>query len=120
MTRIYNYYKKHGYKTQVMGASFRKTAQILALAGCDLLTIAPDLLEKLAKAEGDVPRKLSPEKAQAQSLDKLKLDEKSFRWMHNEDAMATEKLAEGIRRFDADARKLEKLLTSLAAAVAAK
>jgi transaldolase len=120
VTRIYNYYKKHGYKTQVMGASFRKTAQILALAGCDLLTIAPDLLEKLAKAEGDVPRKLSPEKAQAQSLDKLKLDEKSFRWMHNEDAMATEKLAEGIRRFDADARKLEKLLTSLAAAVAAK
>jgi transaldolase len=120
VTRIYNYYKKHGYKTQVMGASFRKTAQILALAGCDLLTIAPDLLEKLAKAEGDVPSKLSPEKAQAQSLDKLKLDEKSFRWMHNEDAMATEKLAEGIRRFDADARKLEKLLTSLAAAVAAK
>ncbi|HEX2334076.1 MAG TPA: transaldolase [Burkholderiales bacterium] len=120
VTRIYNYYKKHGYKTQVMGASFRKTAQILALAGCDLLTIAPDLLETLAKAEGDVPRKLSPEKAQAQSLDKLKLDEKSFRWMHNEDAMATEKLAEGIRRFDADARKLEKLLTSLAAAVAAK
>jgi transaldolase len=116
----HNYYKKHGYKTQVMGASFRKTAQILALAGCDLLTIAPDLLEKLAKAEGDVPSKLSPGKAQAQSLDKLKLDEKSFRWMHNEDAMATEKLAEGIRRFDADARKLEKLLTSLAAAVAAK
>ena len=65
VTRIYNYYKKHGYKTQVMGASFRKIAQILALAGCDLLTIAPDLLDKLAKAEGDVPRKLSPEKAQA-------------------------------------------------------
>jgi transaldolase len=120
VTRIYNYYKKHGYKTQVMGASFRKTAQILALAGCDLLTIAPDLLEKLAKAEGDVPRKLSPEKAQTESLDKLKLDEKSFRWMHNEDTMTTEKLAKSIRRFDADARKLEKLLTSLAAAVAAK
>ena len=120
VTRIYSYYKKHGYKTQVMGASFRKTAQILALAGCDLLTIAPDLLEKLSKAEGDVPRRLSLEKAQAQSIEKLKLDEKTFRWMHNEDAMATEKLAEGIRRFDADARKLEKLLTSLGAAVTAK
>ena len=120
VTRIYNYYKKHGYKTQVMGASFRKTAQILALAGCDLLTIAPDLLEKLSTAEGDVPRRLSPEKANAQSIDKLSLEEKTFRWMHNEDAMATEKLAEGIRRFDADARKLEKLLTSLSAAVTAK
>ena len=113
VTRIYNYYKKHGYQTQVMGASFRKTGQILALAGCDLLTIAPDLLEKLSKAEGDVPRKLSPEQARAQSLDKVSLDEKAFRWMHNEDAMATDKLAEGIRRFDADARKLEKLLNSL-------
>jgi transaldolase len=120
VTRIYNYYKKHGYKTQVMGASFRKTAQILALAGCDLLTIAPDLLEKLSKAEGEIPRKLSPENARAQSIDKIRLDEKTFRWMHNEDAMATEKLAEGIRRFDADARKLEKLLTSLSAAVTAK
>ena len=120
VTRIYNYYKKHGYKTQVMGASFRKTAQILALAGCDLLTIAPDLLEKLSRAEGDVPRRLSPETARAQSIDKLNLNEKTFRWLHNEDAMATEKLAEGIRRFDADARKLEKLLTSLSAAVPAK
>jgi transaldolase len=120
VTRIYNYYKKHGYKTQVMGASFRKTAQILALAGCDLLTIAPDLLEKLSRAEGGVPRRLSPEMARAQSIDKLDLNEKTFRWLHNEDAMATEKLAEGIRRFDADARKLEKLLTSLSAAVAAK
>ena len=120
VTRIYNYYKKHGYKTQVMGASFRKTAQILALAGCDLLTIAPDLLEKLSRAEGDVPGRLSPEMARAQSIDKLNLNEKTFRWLHNEDAMATEKLAEGIRRFDADARKLEKLLTSLSAAVPAK
>jgi transaldolase len=120
VTRIYNYYKKHGHKTQVMGASFRKTAQILALAGCDLLTIAPDLLEKLSRAEGDVPRRLSPESARAQSIDQLKLNEKTFRWLHNEDAMATEKLAEGIRRFDADARKLEKLLTSLSAAVPAK
>jgi len=113
VARIYAYYKKYGYQTQVMGASFRKTGQILALAGCDLLTIAPDLLEKLSKAEGDVPRKLSPEQARAQSLDKVSLDEKAFRWMHNEDAMATDKLAEGIRRFDADARKLEKLLNSL-------
>src|SRR5687767_6613957 len=120
VTRIYTYYKKHGYATQVMGASFRKTGQILALAGCDLLTIAPDLLDKLAKAEADVPRRLSPEKAKAQSVDKVNWDEKAFRWEHNQDAMATDKLAEGIRRFDADARKLEKLLTSLSAAVPAK
>jgi transaldolase len=120
VARIYTYYKKHGYQTQVMGASFRKTGQILALAGCDLLTIAPDLLEKLSRAEDDVPRKLSPEIAKRSDVQKIAMDEKSFRWMHNEDAMATDKLAEGIRRFDADARKLEKLLTSLSAAVTAK
>ena len=120
VARIYTYYKKHGYQTQVMGASFRKTGQILALAGCDLLTIAPDLLEKLSKAEGEVPRKLSPESAKRSDVQKIAMDEKAFRWMHNEDAMATDKLAEGIRRFDADARKLEKLLTSLSAAVTAK
>ncbi len=120
VARIYTYYKKHGYQTQVMGASFRKTGQILALAGCDLLTIAPDLLEKLSKAEGDAPRKLSPESAKRSDVQKIAMDEKAFRWMHNEDAMATDKLAEGIRRFDADARKLEKLLTSLSAAVTAK
>ncbi len=118
--RIYTYYKKHGYQTQVMGASFRKTGQILALAGCDLLTIAPDLLEKLSRTEGDVPRKLSPENARRSEVQKIAMDERAFRWMHNEDAMATDKLAEGIRRFDADARKLEKLLTSLSAAVTAK
>ncbi|HSE49793.1 MAG TPA: transaldolase [Terriglobales bacterium] len=118
--KIYTYYKKHGYKVQVMGASFRKTGQILALAGCDLLTIAPDLLEKLSRAEGAIPRLLSPEKAKTQSAEKVNWDEKAFRWEHNQDAMATDKLAEGIRRFDADARKLEKLLTSLAAAVPAK
>ena len=116
VTRIYSYYKKYGYKTQVMGASFRKTGQILALAGCDLLTIAPDLLQKLSAAEGPVERKLSPEKARNVDMPKVKLDETAFRWLHNEDAMATDKLAEGIRRFDADARKLEKLITSLAAA----
>jgi transaldolase len=114
VTRIYNYYKRHGYPTQVMGASFRKAGQITALAGCDLLTIAPELLDKLAKAPGEIPRMLSPEKAK--DMPKIQLDEKAFRWMQNEDAMATDKLAEGIRRFDADARKLEKLITSLAAA----
>ena len=119
VARIYAYYKKHGYKTQVMGASFRKTEQILALAGCDLLTIAPDLLDKLAKAPGPVEKKLSVERAKSQSVDKIAMDEKTFRWMHNEDAMATDKLADGIRRFDADARKLEKLIISLAAATPA-
>jgi len=118
VTKIYGYYKKHGYKTQVMGASFRNTGQILALAGCDLLTIAPDLLQKLSAAEGAIPRKLSAETSQAG--ERLGLDEAAFRWMHNEDAMATDKLAEGIRRFDADARKLEKLLISITAAVPAK
>ena len=120
VTRIYTYYKKHGYQTQVMGASFRKTDQILALAGCDLLTIAPDLLDKLSKTEGEVPRRLSPDAAARSDALKIFLDEQAFRWMHNEDAMATDKLAEGIRRFDADARKLEKLIISLGAAVTAK
>jgi len=119
VTKIYAYYKKHGYKTQVMGASFRKTEQILALAGCDLLTIAPDLLDQLAKASGPIERRLSPEKARAQQAEKIPMDEKTFRWMHNDDAMATDKLAEGIRRFDADARKLENLIISLGAARAA-
>lgn len=96
-----------------MGASFRKTGQILALAGCDLLTIAPDLLEKLAAAEGEAPRRLSPEEAAGHALERVALDEKAYRWRHNEDAMAVEKLAEGIRRFDADARKLESLVLSL-------
>jgi transaldolase len=116
VTRIFNYYKKHGYATQIMGASFRKTGQILALAGCDLLTIAPDLLQKLAASEEPVEKKLSAEAAKKLSIPRIDLDEKAFRWMHNEDAMATDKLAEGIRRFDLDARKLEKLITSLAAA----
>jgi transaldolase len=118
--RIYTYYKAHGYKVQVMGASFRKTGQILELAGCDLLTIAPDLLQKLAAAPGEIPRKLSPEEARKENVARVAMDEKAFRWMHNDDAMATDKLAEGIRRFDADARKLEKLITSLAAAVPSK
>jgi transaldolase len=116
VVRIYDYYKKHGYPTQVMGASFRKTGQIVALAGCDLLTIAPDLLAKLAAAEGDLERALSPEKSRKKDIARIALDEAAFRWLHNEDAMATDKLAEGIRKFDVDARKLEKLITSLAAA----
>jgi transaldolase len=119
VVRIYNYYKKHGYRTQVMGASFRKTAQILALAGCDLLTIAPDLLEKLSAASGDVPRQLSPERAKQFGEEKLSLDEKAYRWLHNEDAMAVEKLSDGIRKFDADARKLEARLASLDSRAAA-
>jgi transaldolase len=117
VARIYNYYKRHGYPTQVMGASFRKTGQILNLAGCDLLTIAPDLLLKLSNTEGQVERKLSPDTAP--DVKKIHLDEKAFRWEHNEDAMATEKLAEGIRKFDADARKLEKVVASALAAAPA-
>jgi len=107
--KIYTYYKKFGYETQVMGASFRKVEQVIALAGSDLLTISPDLLEKLQKADGEVERRLSPEKAKAASVERINLDEKTFRWLHNEDAMATDKLAEGIRAFYVDAKKLEEL-----------
>jgi transaldolase len=107
VTRIYSYFKKFDYKTQVMGASFRKVDQVVHLAGCDLLTISPDLLEKMEKTQGSVPRRLSIEAAKASDAQKIHLDEKTFRWMHNEDAMATEKLAEGIRKFYADTRKLE-------------
>jgi transaldolase len=113
VARIYRYYKKFGYATQVMGASFRKTGQILALAGCDLLTIAPDLLQKLADAGGPVARQLSPGDAAAQALERVSLDEKAYRWRHNEDPMAVDKLADGIRRFDADARKLEQHVMAL-------
>jgi transaldolase len=107
VTRIYDYYKKFGYATQVMGASFRKVEQILLLAGSDLLTISPDLLAKLEAAPGDVPRLLSVDRARASDVQRIAMDEKTFRWMHNEDAMATDKLADGIRKFHADARKLE-------------
>ena len=113
VTKIYGYYKKHGYRTQVMGASFRKTDQILALAGCDLLTIAPDLLVKLDSASGVVHRALSIEKAKELSVEKTPLTESTFLWQHNEDAMAVEKLSDGIRKFDADARKLEKAVGEL-------
>ena len=107
VTRIYNYYKKFGYKTQVMGASFRNVNQIVRLAGADLLTISPDLLDQLEQTEGVVDRQLDPGKAQTSARRSHHLDEKTFRWMHNEDAMATEKLAEGIRKFNADARRLQ-------------
>jgi transaldolase len=107
---IYNYYKKFGYKTEVMGASFRNTGEITELAGCDLLTIAPKLLEELQKADGKLVRKLDPEAAKKSDLKKISLDEKTFRWMLNEDQMATEKLSEGIRLFSADIVKLEKYL----------
>jgi transaldolase len=112
VTRIYNYYKKYGYKTQVMGASFRNVNQIVRLAGCDLLTISPELLDQLEQAEGALDRKLDPAKAQTTKEERLHLDEKTFRWMHNEDAMATEKLAEGIRKFNSDARHLEEYALS--------
>lgn len=110
--RIYNYYKKYGYKTQVMGASFRNINQIVRLAGSDLLTISPELLDQLEKTEGEVSRALDPIKAQSSEDEPLHLDEKTFLWMHNEDAMATEKLAEGIRKFNSDARHLEEYALS--------
>jgi transaldolase len=113
VTRIYDYYKKYGYKTVVMGASFRKVEQIERLAGCDLLTISPDLLEKMQQTQGDITPQLTPDKAKGSKDEKLHLDEKTFRWMHNEDPMATDKLAEGIRKFNADARKLEQYAHSL-------
>lgn len=109
---IYNYYKHFGYKTQVMGASFRNTGEILELTGCDLLTIAPKLLSELQKAEGDVPRKLDPAKAKDLPLKKLKFDEGQFRFILNDDQMATEKLAEGIRNFAKDLIKLEEFIAT--------
>ena len=110
--RIYSYYRKFGYKTEVMGASFRNTSQILELAGCDLLTISPELLQKLADTEGTVERKLVSD-AGAVALDKVALDEKTFRFMMNEDAMATDKLAEGIRAFCADSGKLKQMIAGM-------
>jgi transaldolase len=109
--RIYQYYRKFGYKTEVMGASFRNTSQILELAGCDLLTISPDLLQKLADADGAVERKLVLESSA--DIEKIAMDEKTFRFMLNEDAMGTEKLAEGIRAFCADSLKLKKMIEEL-------
>lgn len=107
---IYEYYKKHGYPTEVMGASFRNTEEIIELAGCDLLTISPALLAELEETNGQLQRRLDPEKAAESDVEKISLDEKSFRWMLNEDAMATEKLSEGIRRFNADLNKLKEMV----------
>lgn len=105
--KIFNYYKKFGYKTQVMGASFRNIGEITELAGCELLTIAPKFLKELENTEGVLQRRLSEEVAMQSDEEKIAVDEKTFRWMMNEDAMATEKLAEGIRNFAKDLEKLE-------------
>lgn len=105
--RIYAYFKKHGYQTQVMGASFRRIEQITQLAGSDLLTISPDLLAALAATPGDLEPALTPAMAAREGEARIHLDEKAYRWLHNQDAMAVEKLSDGIRRFDQDARALE-------------
>lgn len=119
VTSIYRYYKKFGYKTVVMGASFRNKEEILELAGCDLLTIAPALMEELKNSEGTVTRKLDPAAAAKADIKRIAMSEPVFRWMMNEDAMATDKLAEGIRGFTADTLKLEQLIRQLSAGAAA-
>lgn len=111
VTRIYNFYKRHGYRTVVMGASFRNAGEIEALAGCDRLTISPPLLEELAADTGALPRRLDPARADSQEP-KTSVTESGFRWELNADAMATEKLAEGIRNFVADQVKLEQVIAS--------
>ena len=113
VTKIYQYYKKYDYKTIVMGASFRNTGEIIELAGCDRLTISPGLLEELTKSTSKLNKKLDPETAaKAYTGEKVSYDEKNFRLSINEDAMATEKLAEGIRGFSADIVKLEQILST--------
>jgi transaldolase len=107
VTSIFNYFKRHGYSTIVMGASFRNVDEILELAGCDYLTIAPKLLAELAESDGDLPRKLDADAARDMDIPRQTFDEKGFRWSLNEDAMASDKLADGIRLFAADTRKLE-------------
>jgi len=109
---IYSYYKKFDYKTEVMGASFRNTGQIRELAGCDCLTISPELMKELAESQEPLERKLDPEKAKSAKIERLDLDEKKFRWLLNENAMAYEKTGEGIRKFAADVVKLEKFVAS--------
>ncbi len=109
---IYNYYKKFGYKTEVMGASFRNIGEIIELAGCDLLTISPNLLAELENNQGELLRKLDPEKSKNMDIQQINLDENAFRWMHNEEAMAVEKLSEGIRKFAEDLVKLEKFIAA--------
>ncbi len=109
---IYTYYKKFGYATEVMGASFRNVGQILELAGCDALTISPELMKELSESSEPVERKLEPEKAKKADVPRLELDEKKLRYLVNDNAMATEKTAEGIRKFAADIVKLEKFVAS--------
>lgn len=111
--RIYTYYKKYDYKTEVMGASFRKAEQVMRLCGSDLLTISPDILATLAEKEGTLPRRLDPVAAKSATVQKIHLDEKSYRFLHNEDPMAVDKLSDGIRKFYADGRKLEKFAETL-------
>ncbi|MBI1840095.1 MAG: transaldolase [Verrucomicrobia bacterium] len=110
--KIYDYYKKFGHATEVMGASFRNVGEILELAGCDLLTISPNLLAELQKSTATVPRKLDPATAKGSSIEPLQLDEKRYRFLVNEDAMATEKTSEGIRNFVADTVKLEQFIAA--------
>jgi transaldolase len=110
VTSIFHYYKHFGYQTEVMGASFRNISQIIELAGCDLLTISPDLLAKLAGSTETITKKLDAADSKAASIQKIHCDEKSFRFLFNEDAMATEKTAEGIRKFAADIVKLEQVI----------
>jgi len=110
VTKIYNYYKKHGHNTIVMGASFRNKGQIVYLAGCDRLTISPALLDELAGSTEKVEVKLDAGKAATMDIEKIDIDEKKFRWMMNEDQMATEKLSDGIRSFSADIVKLEEIV----------
>ena len=117
VTEIYNYFKKFGIETEVMGASFRKADQVAALAGCDLLTIAPNLIDELAGRDGELPRALSLEAARATDQERVKMDEISFRWMHNADPMAVEKLPQGINAFHADALKLANFANERIAAV---
>src|SRR6266851_111497 len=112
VNEIYTYYRKFDYKTEVMGASFRNVRQILELAGCDLLTISPELMKELSESYDPVERKLDPEKAKKADVKRLELDEKKFRYLINDNAMATEKTAEGIRKFAADVVKLEKFVAS--------
>lgn len=110
VTAIYNYYKKYGFSTIVMGASFRNTDEILQLAGCDRLTISPELLDQLSASQAKVTKHLDADAAASMDIPKIDMDEATFRWMMNEDQMATEKLSEGIRNFAKDIVKLEDII----------
>jgi len=120
VTKVYNYYKKFGFKTQIMGASFRNIGEIRELAGCDLLTISPQLLAELEATEGELPRKLDPEVAQAMHIERIVMDKDVFEWMHDADRMATDKLKEGIEGFSAALVKLETLLAKRLAELEAR